>query len=84
MLVVVKNTGRNFIFIINSFFYFFKKFFYLDQLTILNSLHAGYYFTVFCRLLTFFKMNSFKNFFQEHYHRDQRFGPRSGLTKCMA
>ena len=31
-----------------------------------------------CRLLTFFKINSFKEFVQEHYHRDKQFGSRSG------
>ena len=31
----------------------------------LNSLHAC--FACFCRLLTFFKINFFKTFFQEHY-----------------
>ena len=32
-------------------------------ITVLNSLHAGQFFILFCRLLTFFKINVSKNSF---------------------
>ena len=35
-----------------------------------------------CRLLTFFKMNLFKKFFQEHYQSVKRLGFRSGPMFC--
>ena len=35
-----------------------------------------------CRLLTFFKTNVFKRFFQEHYQSVKQFGSRSGMTFC--
>ena len=31
-----------------------------------NSLHAGYFFTIVCRLLIFFKINFYKNFVKEY------------------
>ena len=37
-----------------------------------------------CRLLTFFQINFFKIFFQEHYQSVKQFGYRSGLTFCRA
>ena len=35
-----------------------------------------------CRLLTLFKVNFFKTFFQEHYQSVKGFGSRAGLTFC--
>ena len=35
-----------------------------------------------CRLLTFFKINLFKKFFQEHYQSVKQFGSRSGTMLC--
>ena len=37
-----------------------------------------------CLLLTFFKINFFKKFFQEQYQSIKWFGPRSGPTFCRA
>ena len=37
-----------------------------------------------CRLLTFFKMNFFKKFFQEHYQSVKQFGSRSGPMFCLS
>ena len=38
---------------------------------LINSLHAGLYFMIFCRLLIFFKTNFFEKFFQE-YHQSAK------------
>ena len=35
----------------------------------LTHFHAGYFSCVFYHLLTFFRINILKKFFQEHYHR---------------
>ena len=37
-----------------------------------------------CRLLTFFKINFFQKFFQEHYQSVKLFGSRSGPTFCRS
>ena len=37
-----------------------------------------------CRLLTFFKINFFEKFFQEHYQSVKQFGSRSGPTLCRS
>ena len=37
-----------------------------------------------CRLLTFFKFNFFKKFFQGHYHSVKLFGYRAGPTFCRS
>ena len=44
----------------------------------LNSLHAGYFFMPFLRLLIFFKINFFVKLFQERYQSVKQFGSRSG------
>ena len=49
-----------------------------------NSLHAGYFSCFGCHLLTFFKINFFKIFFQEHYQSVKQFGSWSGPTLLSA
>ena len=39
---------------------------------------------LFSRLLIFFKINIFDNFFQEYHQSVKQFGSRSGRTKCPA
>ena len=45
-----------------------------------NSLHAGKFFTLFCHLLVFFKINLFQKFFQEYHQTVEQFGSRSGSS----
>ena len=42
------------------------------------------FFMLFCRLLIFFKINSFDNFFQEYRLSVKQIGTRSGPTFCQA
>ena len=57
---------------------------YLSCVSSINSLHAGLLFVPFCRLLTFFKINFFQKFFQEHYQNVKQFGSRSVLMFCRS
>ena len=54
------------------------------HLTKLTQCMLGNFSQLFCRLLTFFKLNFFKKFFQEHYQSVKQFGSRSGPTLCWA
>ena len=47
---------------------------YINRLTLCM---LGNFSCFYCRLLTYFKINIFKNFFQEHYHSVKQFGSRS-------
>ena len=44
----------------------------------------GNFYHFFCRLPTFFKINSFKKLFQEHYQSVKQFESRSGPTFCRS
>ena len=47
---------------------------------IVYSLHAGYFFIIFYCLQIYFKINIFKNFFQEYHQSVKQYGFRLGLT----
>ena len=45
-----------------------------------NFMHAGQFFLLLFHLLSFFKINFFEKYFQEHFQSVRRFGTRLGLT----
>ena len=59
-----------------------NKCFFLHEacfVVLVNSLHAGKFFTIFCRLLFFFKIIVFEKFFQEYHQSVKQFGSRSNV-----
>ena len=56
---------------------------YQEEL-LFNSLHAGKFFMIICRLLNFFKISFFEKFLQDYHQSSKQFVSRSGPTFCRA
>ena len=57
---------------------------YIHIFMLLTLCMLGNFAFFWCCLLTFFKINFFKKFFQEHYQSVKRFVSRSGPTFCRS
>ena len=56
----------------------------ISDILVLNISLLGNFSCSCCRLLTFFKINFFKKFFEEQYQTLKRFGSRLGTTFCWS
>ena len=48
------------------------------------SLHTGYFFMILLLSADFFRINFFKNFYQEHYESVKWFGPGNRPMFCLS